>query len=94
MSSENHQIRQDRLVLLLSNHDCHRLFPFHQVGGNGGGGELKILKKVSMLFQHKKEIVPLSKMIRVGGRSKEPELASCNLNNFTRARDELVSSSQ
>ena len=47
-----------------------------------------------MLFQHKKEIVPLSKMIRVGGRSKEPELASCNLNNFTRARDELVSSSQ
>ena len=31
-----HQVRQDSLVLLLSNQGSPRLCPFHQVGGNGG----------------------------------------------------------
>ena len=32
---ENRQVRENSLVLLLSNHGSPRLYSFHQVGGNG-----------------------------------------------------------
>ena len=47
--SENRQVRQDRLVLKFSYHCSPRLFPFHQMGGNGGRGQLKN----SLAFGHK-----------------------------------------
>ena len=37
---------QDKAVLLFSNHGSPRLYPFHQVGGNGGRGQLKDIRLV------------------------------------------------
>ena len=38
------------------------------------------------MIQHKKKVVRLDEMVRVGGRSKEVELAQCNLNQLLRFR--------
>ena len=38
------------------------------------------------MIQHKKKVVRLDEMVRVGGRSKEVELAHCNLNQLLRYR--------
>ncbi len=38
------------------------------------------------MIQHKKKVVRLDEMVRVGGRSKEVDLAQCNLSQFLRLR--------
>ena len=43
LCSVNHQVRWDTLLLFFRNHGSHRLYHFHQVGGNCCRGRLKIV---------------------------------------------------
>ena len=49
-ASENHQVRQDSLVQLFSNHGSPKLYQFNQVGGNRGRGRFK--KHASVLANY------------------------------------------
>ena len=57
-------------------------------------GWLCSIKLLRFSFQYKKGVVGLNQIVRVGGRSTEPELSECNLNQLLRSRgyiDDVIS---